>query len=148
MVSAEEPPRKGKAEIPQGFQLFDRRSPFVDLVGPLYAREVDGRLEFGFLAENKHCNSRGLVHGGFLSTVADIALGHGAGYQTDGSHGLITTSITIDFAGSARAGDWVVFRTDVQKIGRRAAFANTYGSVGNKRIVRASGIFSVINRRR
>lgn len=134
------------ADIPGGFEPFTRSSPFVDLVGPIYHREVGGRLEFGFLAEEKHCNSRGLVHGGFLSTVADIALGHGSGHAVDGHTNLITTSITIDFAGSARIGDWVVFRTDVQKVGRKAAFANCYGSVGETRIVRASGIFTVLDR--
>ncbi|MEM9105063.1 MAG: PaaI family thioesterase [Pseudomonadota bacterium] len=135
------------ADVPDGFVPFDRSSPFLETVGPLYWRDVHDSLEFGFLAEEKHCNSRGLVHGGFLSTVADIALGYGVGNQSDGTKGLITTSITIDFAGSAREGDWVVFKTDVQKVGRQAAFANTYGFVGDKRIVRASGIFSVIDPR-
>ena len=133
------------AEIPEGFEPFTRGSPFLDLVGPVYRRAVDGSLEFGFLAEEKHCNSRGLVHGGLLSTVADIALGYGSGHAADSQTNLITTSITIDFAGSARIGDWVVFRTDVQKVGRRAAFANCYGSVGDTRIVRASGIFTVLD---
>ena len=108
------------ADIPEGFELFNRGSPFLDLVGPLYFREVDGGLEFGFLAEQKHCNSRGLVHGGFLSTVADIALGYGSGHKGDADTGLVTTSITTDFAGNARPGDWVVFRTDAQKVGRKA----------------------------
>jgi acyl-coenzyme A thioesterase 13 len=134
-------------DIPDGFAPFASRSPFIDLVGPLYSRTTDAGLEVGFQAEEKHCNSRGLVHGGFLSTIADIALGYGAGVKTDGSRGLVTTSITIDFADSARLGDWVVFKTDVQKVGRKAAFANSYAYVGDKRIVRASGIFSVINRR-
>lgn len=132
-------------EIPDGFEIFTRKSPYIDMVGPLYFRKSDEGLEIGFLAEEKHCNSRGLVHGGFMSTVADIALGYGAGDFPDGNTMLITTSITIDFAGSARIGDWVVFKTDVQKVGRMAAFANTYAHVGDKRIVRASGIFSVLD---
>lgn len=135
------------SDIPAGFEPVKRNSPFIDLVGPLYSRSTDDGLEVGFLAEEKHCNSRGLVHGGFLSTVADIALGYGAGEETDIRRGLITTSITIDFAGSARVGDWVVFKTDVQKVGGRAAFANCYGRVGDTRIVRASGIFTVLERR-
>ena len=133
--------------IPAGFEVVSRKSPYIDLVGPLYFRKSEAGLEIGFLAEEKQCNSRGIVHGGFLSTVADIALGYGAGDFPDGNRALITTSITIDFADSARIGDWVVFRTDVQKVGRMAAFANTYGHVGDKRIVRASGIFSVLDGR-
>ena len=131
--------------VPEGFAPITRSSPFIDMVGPLYYRLGDDGLEVGFLAEEKHCNSRGIVHGGLLSTVADIALGYSAGGYPDVNRPMVTTSMTVDFAGSARIGDWVVYRTDVQKVGRMAAFANTYAHVGDKRIVRASGVFSILD---
>ncbi|MCP4318873.1 MAG: PaaI family thioesterase [Hyphomicrobiales bacterium] len=134
-------------EIPAGFKVLSRGSPYIDMVGPLYHTLSDEGLLIGFLAEEKHCNSRGIVHGGLLSTVADIALGYSAGGFPDVNRPMVTTSITIDFAGSAREGDWVLFKTDVQKVGRMAAFANTYAHVGEKRIVRASGIFTVLDGR-
>ncbi|WP_419912511.1 PaaI family thioesterase [Hoeflea sp.] len=132
-------------EIPAGFQVLSRSSPFIDMAGPLYYQVTDDGLLIAFRAEEKHCNSRGFVHGGMLSTAADIALGYSAGDFPDGNRAMVTTSITIDFAGSARLGDWVVFKTDVQKVGRMVAFANTYAHVGEKRIARASGIFSVLD---
>ncbi|MEX3009288.1 PaaI family thioesterase [Hoeflea sp. TYP-13] len=135
------------SEIPAGFEVVSRSSPYIDMVGPLYYKLTDEGLQIGFFAEEKHCNSRGFVHGGFLSTVADIALGYGAGGFPDINRPMVTTSITIDFAGSAQKGDWVVYKTDVQKVGRMAAFANTYAHVGEKRIVRASGIFTVLDGR-
>ncbi|MCY6380498.1 PaaI family thioesterase [Hoeflea prorocentri] len=133
------------ASIPDGFVPITRSSPFIDMLGPLYYRLSDDGLEIGLLAEKKHCNSRGIVHGGLLSTVADIALGYSAGGYPDGNRPMVTTSITIDFAGSAGIGDWIVFKTDVQKVGRMAAFANTYAHVGDRRIARASGIFSILD---
>lgn len=132
--------------MPDGFEPLARSSPFLDLVGPLYSRRTEQGLLIGFLAEDKHCNSSGFVHGGFLSTVADIALGYNAAGLGGTETPMVTASITIDFAGSARAGDWVVYRTDVQKVGKKVAFANCYAHVGDNRIARASGLFSVLAR--
>lgn len=132
--------------IPDGFEPLARTSPFLDLVGPLYSRRTEDGLQIGFLAEDRHCNTSGFVHGGFLSTVADIALGYNAAGFGGKEIPMVTASITIDFAGSARAGDWVVYSTEVQKVGRKLAFANCYAHVGDTRIARASGLFSVLAR--
>lgn len=132
--------------IPDGFEPLSRSSPFIDLVGPLHMRRVGDGLQLGFLAQEKHCNASGFVHGGFLSTVADLALGYNASGLGTRDTMMVTASLTIDFAGSARAGDWVVYTADVQKVGKRMAFANCYAAVGDTRILRASGLFSVLSR--
>ena len=49
---------------------------------------------------------------------------------------------TESFADVARAGDWVEARVDVQKMGKRLAFATCHLWVGDRRILRASGIFA------
>ena len=134
------------SEIPDGFAPLSRGSPFIDLVGPLYFKRKGKGLLVAILAEERHCNSAGFVHGGLLSTVADIALGYNAADLGGAEIPIITASLTIDFAGSARAGDWIVCEADVQKAGKRMAFANCYLAVGEKRIARASGLFSVLSR--
>jgi acyl-coenzyme A thioesterase PaaI-like protein len=55
---------------------------------------------------------------------------------------MVTVNLSADFADVARAGDWVEARVDVQKMGRRLAFASCHLWVGEKRILRASGIFA------
>ena len=52
--------------------------------------------------------------------------------------GLITASLTADFAGAAKIGDWVEAHVDVQKVGGRLAFANAFLMVDGERIVRAA----------
>ena len=54
--------------------------------------------------------------------------------------------LTLDFAGSVKVGDWVETRVDIQKLGRRMAFANAYLSVYGERVVRASAVFLVAER--
>ena len=51
-------------------------------------------------------------------------------------------SVGRDFAGSAKIGDWIETRVDLQHLGRQLGFANAYLFVGDKRIVRASAVFS------
>lgn len=130
-------------ELPSGFEPLIRSSPFLDLLGPLYNKREGGELIVGFCAAPKHCNARGLVHGGVLSSLADIALGYSAALSGEKPVPMVTASLTIDYAGAAREGEWIEIKSDVQKVGRSMAFANCYFVVEGKRIARASGVFSV-----
>lgn len=132
---------------PPPFVPFRHSSPFLDRVGPLYEVMIEDRLVLGLRVEDWHCNRRGLCHGGLLVTLADIVLGYTAGPLADPGSALITAHLSTDFAGSARLGDWVTARADVQKAGGSMAFANCYIQVGEDRIVRASGVFKVTRRK-
>jgi len=133
------------SDIPEGFEPIFRSSPYLDLLGPIYNKKSGKTLIVGLRVEEKHCNARGLVHGGVFSSLADVALGYNAAFQGKEPTPMVTASLTIDYAGSAKLGEWIEINTDVQKVGKSMAFANCYFSVGDKRIVRASGTFSVVN---
>jgi acyl-coenzyme A thioesterase 13 len=55
----------------------------------------------------------------------------------------VTVNLNLDFAGSAKVGDWLESRVDIQKQGSRLSFANCYIVAGGQRIVRASAVFLV-----
>ncbi len=131
-------------DVPDGFEPIFRSSPFLDLLGPIYNKKSARGLVIGLRAEEKHCNSRGLVHGGVLSSLADVALGYNAAFQGESVVPLVTANLSIDYAGSAKVGEWIEIEVDVQKVGRSLAFANSYFSVASKRIARASAVFSVV----
>lgn len=126
---------------PQGFEVLSRTSPFLDLIQPIYSQQIENALKLGFFCEQKHCNARGFIHGGVLSTLADIALGYNCVLASEKPNGLVTSNLSIDFVGSAKIGDWIEIDVDVQKTGRTLAFANCYFFVKGKRIARASAIF-------
>lgn len=129
--------------IPADFEPIFRSSPFLELLGPLYNKKMAQGLTIGLFAEKKHCNARGTVHGGVLSSLAEIALGYNAAFDGEQPVPMVTVSLTIDYAGSAKLGDWIEIETDVQKVGRKMAFANCYFMVNSKRIARASAVFNV-----
>lgn len=126
-----------------GFGPLFRSSPVIDLIGPVYSKGEGAELALGLRVEQKHCNMRGALHGGIVATLADIALGYAIAFSTKPPTGLITANLSLDFAGTAKIGDWLEARVDVQKKGSRLAFANCYISVGEQRIVRASAVFVV-----
>jgi len=128
-------------EIPAGFAPVARNSPLSELLGPIYSQGSGYELSLGMRAQRKHSNMRGIVHGGVLAALADMALGYTLAFATDPPTGLVTASLTIDYAGAAKIGDWMYTRTDVQRQGGRLAFASCYIYVGEQRIVRASGVF-------
>lgn len=132
-------------DIPQGFKPLFRSSPFLDLLGPFYYCEGSEGLVVGIRVEEKHANARGLAHGGLFMTLADIALGYSAAFSKDPPLKLVTTTLTTDFAGSAKIGDWLEAKVDIQKTGSRLVFANTYISVEDERVVRASASFLVVS---
>ena len=127
--------------IPEGFRKIERLSPFNALVGPLYERRDGDAVSIGLAIEAKHTNSRGICHGGVLATLADLALGY-AMLAKSGDKGFVTAHLAVDYAGAAKAGDWIESSVEIQRVGSRLAFANCYLMSGGKPIVRASGIFA------
>lgn len=77
-----------------------------------------------------------------LVTLADSALGIAIAMSRTPPVPMVTVNLSTDFADVAREGDWVEARVDIQKLGKRLAFANCHLWVGERRILRASGIFA------
>ncbi len=127
----------------EGYAPLFRSSPFLDRTGPFYSRGQGESLSIGLRVLDHHLNARSHAHGGVLLTMPDKALGYAMATAANPPIGAVTSHLSADLAGSARLGDWVESRVDIQKIGRTLCFANVYLLVGDSRIVRASGVFAV-----
>ena len=134
------------ARVPPGFAPIEATSPFHELVGPLYARAGPDALRVGMVVAQKHLNTHGVVHGGMICTLVDFALGHAARFVTDPPRQLVTTSLSVDFAGNARVGDWIEAEVDLMRPGRQVAFVNCFVFHAGERIARGSGTFLVLRR--
>jgi acyl-coenzyme A thioesterase 13 len=131
------------ASPPPGFEPLFRSSPFSETVGPFfYRKEPDGSFVVAIRVLPKHTNARGSAHGGLLLTLLDIALGYRAAFSQDPPAALTTASLSADFVGSPKLGDWVEAHVDVHKVGSRLAFANAFLVVNGERLVRANAVFS------
>jgi acyl-coenzyme A thioesterase PaaI-like protein len=98
-------------------------------------------MVLGVFVEERAVNARATAHGGFLSGLADVALGYALATSETPAGRFVTVSLTIDFAGSAKLGDWIETSVDIQRVGGQVAYANAYLHVDKRRIVRASAVF-------
>jgi len=130
------------SDVPAGFEPLFRTSPFLESVGTFYAKGMGAEMVIGVRLEERATNARGTAHGGFLAALADVALGYAMATSVTPSARLTTVSLTLDYAGAAKVGDWIETRVDIQRLGGQVGLANCYLSVAGKRIVRASGVFS------
>ena len=115
------------ADIPKGFVPHFRKSPLTDPWEPLYSHVTETAVMIGMRAGQQHCNSRGFVHGGMISALADNAMGLSCARQHKPAAGLVTVSLNLEFLKAARDGQWLEFITSFTKIGRTIDFAQ--GSV-------------------
>src|ERR1700689_4665476 len=79
---------------------------FNKYVGPLYRLPdaEDGAVKrFAFVAEDKHMNGAGTVHGGMLMSFADVAMSRTSRLVT-GAKGVSTVALNCDFVGPGKPG--------------------------------------------
>lgn len=136
------------ADPPPGFTPIGSTSPFNDLVGPLHEKRDLGGWVIGLRVTQKHLNRRGIVHGGMISTLVDFAMGYTTALAEEPPRKLVTVSLSVDFAGNARRGDWVEARVDLMRVGQRVAFVNCMvwrvAADAEVRIARASATFLLL----
>ena len=138
-------------DIPEGFRPHLRKSPVTEPWEPIYAREAIDRLVLGVRVRPEHCNSRSMPHGGFLAAMADNAMGLSLGVNLTNAgqpaSGLVTVSLTLDYLGSARLGQWLAFDTDFVKLGRSICFAEATVRADGTPVARARATFKVLEAR-
>lgn len=115
---------------------------FIDLVGPLWhTRDAEGSA-YGFLAEARHLNRGGIVHGGMLMTFADQAIGF-ASMEAAPEGRRATIQLDTHFVAAVREGDFVVARSRVVRRTRSVMFMATTLTVGESVVATATGIWKM-----
>jgi uncharacterized protein (TIGR00369 family) len=134
------------ADPPEGFAPHARKSPVTEPWQPLFSRRVDGALQIGLHLGAQHCNSRGLLHGGVIAALADNAMGHSCGPTMPSVDGLVTVSLSVDYLGAARIGQWLQIEPRVLKTGKSMGFADALVKADGAVIARASATFRILER--
>src|SRR3982750_2126279 len=93
-------------DVPVSFWPHWRKSGLTDPWEPLYSRRTGEAVYIGLRAGPAHSNSRGFVHGGLISALADNAMGLSCARTTGHTGGLGTVSLRVDYLGWALEGQW------------------------------------------
>jgi uncharacterized protein (TIGR00369 family) len=129
--------------IPDGFTRHARSSPLTEPWEPIYSRVTDRAVLIGLRLARPHTNSRGLAHGGLITSLADNAMGLSCGHVLGAGARLLTVNLSVDFVGAAQVGQWLQIDSDVIKTGSRLCFAQALVTADGVTCARANGTFSV-----
>jgi uncharacterized protein (TIGR00369 family) len=134
------------SDIPEGFEPHSRMSPLTDPWEPIYSRRTADAVIIGLRLATPHTNSRGLIHGGLIASLADIAMGHSCGVKLGGGARLVTVGLAVDFTGTAQIGQWLSVESQVIKTGGTLCFVQSLVTADGVVIARANGTFRVIKK--
>lgn len=135
--------------MPDGYTRHTRRSPLTDPWEPLYARETGEAVQLAVEVREAHCNARGFAHGGFISALADNAMGLSVVRLARLQPGqeevsAVTVTLALDYLDTARIGECLEVRPSVLKLGRSLAFVECRVVCGERLIARGNASFKVI----
>ena len=130
-------------DIPDGFTRHTRSSPLTEPWEPIYSKATDRAVLIGLRLARPHTNSRGMAHGGLITSLADNAMGLSCGHVLGGGARLVTVSLSVDFLGPAQVGQWLQVDSEVIKTGNRLCFAQALVTADGVPCARASATFSV-----
>jgi uncharacterized protein (TIGR00369 family) len=129
--------------LPAGFARHSRRSGLTEPWEPIYSAVADTTFCLGLFADSPHVNSRGFVHGGLLSALADNAMGLSCARQIDNVGDLVTISLNTDFLGKAQKGHWIEVQATPTRISRSLCFAEARIYADKQLCATAKGVFKV-----
>ena len=131
---------------PPGFVPSGFARGFLDRGGPYWRRGEGAGATIALRIDEGHLNFQDVAHGGVLTTLADVALSYCVHVSESPPLALATVSLTVNFLGGARLGDWLEAEARVDRIGGRLAYTSGNIRRGDETIATMSGVFSVIRR--
>jgi acyl-coenzyme A thioesterase PaaI-like protein len=94
-----------------------------------------------------HSNSRGTAHGGLIAALGDQAMGMSCGVRlrAEGIEAvnLWTSSMSIDYLGAAKIGQWLAFDTIFARVGKTFCHAEIDVAADGVSVARGRAAFRV-----
>lgn len=128
--------------IPDGYVRFDWRAGFVRLIGPLYGRDDAVGMTMAFRVEEAHTNGVGNLHGGMLTSFADMAWGNVVAVER--SAYWVTVRLMCDFLSGARIGDWVEGKGEVLSVADDLFSVRGRIWSGDRTLMTGAGLFKAM----
>ncbi len=116
---------------------------FLNLIGPLWERSVDGNHEYAILASDKHHNRRNRVQGGVLMTLADRASGMIA-RLVSGRPTLATVQMDVHFIDAGQIGELLIAKPRVVRVTHTLIFTTAEVVADGRVVATASGVFKIL----
>jgi len=119
---------------------------FESGTGPFYMkRDEAGRVVCRFIAEPRHMNGGGLMHGGCFMTFADFACFAIAEEQTEGPS--VTVNLSGDFLSAAKVGDTMEATGEITRAGGRLIYVRGLITANDKPALSFTSVITRLSKR-
>ncbi len=122
---------------PEGWGLHPHTGTFSGHAGPFYFRE-DGIPGVGFFSEPHHANQAGIVHGGALLTLADMAL-FNICFCALGPFKAVTVTLNSEFMAPGPIGAFIEATGETVKTGKSLLFVRGLVAAKGETLMSFSG---------
>jgi acyl-coenzyme A thioesterase PaaI-like protein len=116
--------------------------PFMNTIGPLWARKEQEFWTYGLVAQSHHLNPAKVVHGGLLQSLIDHALSAIA-WEALGRTPCMTVQTDSQFLSSAKCDDFIVAHGMETHRTKNLVFMRGHLEVNGSRILSAQSIFKI-----
>lgn len=124
-----------------GWSIMDDDG-FIGFVGPLWERWTPESPSLAFIAEPKHKNRAGVVHGGMLATLADRTLGLTV-RQSEPGRSQATIHLDINYLDSVQIGEFVVAEGSILRQTTKLAFLSGTIQAGGRLVASINSIWRI-----
>lgn len=118
-------------------------SGFMGHSGPLWTRREDDGWVYGLLAEDKHLNPAGVVHGGALATLIDHVVSTVAWEACDRTP-CVTVQLDTHFLAEVRSGDFALARASITARTGSLVFVDGLVQVEGRAVLTARGVMKML----
>ena len=123
---------------PDGWSMQSHLETFSGQSGPFYFRDAGEEPGVGFFAEPRHANMGGVLHGGVLLTLADMALWDICKREIGFFKG-VTVTMNAEFVGAGPIGGFIEATGEMVKAGGKLMFARGLISADGAPLMSFSG---------
>src|SRR4051794_25464338 len=116
-------------------------SEVLDLVAEA---DSGGGATARFVADERHLNAGGTVHGGAIATLVDSAMGMAVNAATNGQERPVTVSLSVNYLEAAQKGLLEATAT-VRKRGRRLTIVEADVTQDDDVIAHATAVFTTVS---
>lgn len=127
---------------------YDEAAPLVDpfeafIFQTFQRRNADGTLTLALPTDERHHNTRGVVHGGLLMAFADSVLGVAAFNVCAPGTWCVTVSQSSSFLRGVKAGELIEVTPVVTRATRSMIFTRGEFLVGGEAVFQASSVWKI-----
>jgi len=124
--------------------MDETKKGFMQNIGDLSFKKIsDNNFEYNIKVIEKFLNTGGIVHGGFIATIADTGMGNAA-HEVAGGKRCVTINLDIKFISAGKLNEKLTGKVKILKKTKTLVFINCEIFGSSNIVATASGTWKIL----